>query len=381
MSNSFVAVVAVGLTVFGLAFIATEADIGLGEDQPDERIFFDKDIGQVGNIESDVRNVNLGSFTVGEGRGNIQVYRRDSVEISQGRIFSDPIKFSYNASVPENGSVSFRVLGREGNGDIYIKVNGETVFSEPMTSDFTGTGSEFEIGAEHIDRGVNKFKIGAKRGSWLSPTSYDLENIEVEVNDRDFHERIETFRIFENEFENLNDVELSFRIPSQTSQVESPLEIRVNNNTIREDTLVGNEYTEELTTENSGLNPGRNKIHFLTFGQGFYQIDNAIVDIHYSVTTNQASRSERIELSAADIGFINRENTFTELRYDYTNINDPNRVNITLNDRSYDLRPQNGENQLEIEEDVLKEGDNILTLSGPSSFEIENLRLISSKTD
>ncbi len=376
MSNSFVAVLAVGLTVFGLAFIATEVGPGL-QDDTEEMTFFDKDIGQVGETQTDTRPIQIGSFTVGEGRGNVQAYRRDSAEVSQGRIGSNPITFTYEASQPREGSVSFRVIGREGNGNIFIEVNGEKIFEQPMTSDFTGTGSEFTVPQRVLQQGTNNFKIGATRGSFFSPTTYSLENIQAEVNDRDFHDRVETFRMFENEFENLYSTELSFRIPAETVQIDAPLQIRVNNNTVREDTLARGNYEVELTPENSDLRPGRNSIRFLTFDQAFYKISNAAINVQYAVTTSSDAATERINLSDSEIRFANREGTKEELRFSYTNLNNPNNLQIDLNNETYNLEPENGPNTVEVEEGVLSE-DNVLTISSEGSFRMENLQLGSS---
>jgi len=375
MSNAFVAVLAVGLTVFGLAFIATEVGPGLQEDQT-EMTYFNQDIGQVGETETDSRPVELGSFSVGEGRGDVQAYRADRMEVSQGRITGDPLTFEYEASQPRDGSVSFRVIGREGNGNIYIEVNGNRIFEEPMTSDFTGTGSEFTVERQYLNQGENNFEIGATRGSLLSPTEYTLENIRAEVNDRNFHDRVETFRMFENEFENLHTTELSFRIPAETTQVDAPLQIRVNNNTVREDTLARGEYDVELTPENSDLRPGRNTVRFLTFDQAFYQIENNVIDVQYSVTTDSGAITREIDLNSSQLSFAQREDTQEELRFRYTNLNNPNSLQIDLNDASFDLTPQNGANTFELNETVIQE-ENILTLRSPGSFRMENLQLAS----
>ena len=375
MSNAFVAVLAVGLTVFGLAFIATEVGPGLQEDQT-EMTYFNQDIGQVGETETDSRPIELGSFSVGEGRGDVQAYRADRMEVSQGRITGDPLTFEYEASQPRDGSVSFRVIGREGNGNIYIEVNGNRIFEEPMTSDFTGTGSEFTVESQYLERGTNSFEIGPTRGSLFSPTKYTLENIRAEVNDRNFHDRVETFRMFENEFENLGDTALNFRIPAETSQIDAPLEIRVNNNTVRRDTLARGNYEVELTPENSDLRPGRNTVRFLTFDQAFYEIENSVIDVQYSVTTDSGAVTREIGLNSSQLSFAQREDTQEELRFSYTNLNNPNSLQIDLNDASFDLTPQNGANTVDLNETVIQE-DNILTLSSPGSFRMENLQLAS----
>lgn len=380
MANAFAAVLAVGISIFGLAFIAAELDYGVSTEEEDERIFFEKDIGQVGETTTDTRPVEFGSFSVGQTRGDIQVFRRDSAEVSQGRVFSSPLTFEYEADVPEEGEVSFRVVGRDGNGPIYIKVNGEKIFEEPMTRDFTGTPSEFEIEARHLDRGTNEIEIGAGRGSMMSPTTYYLENIQAEINDEAFHDRVETFRMYENEFENLHSVELNFRVPAETARIDAPLEIRANGNTVFEETVARGEYEVELRPEEADLSTGMNTLRFLTFDQASYRLENSILNVHYGVTTGRESVTEEVELSSADLDFVEQEDTSEKLRFQYTNLNNPNDLKIELNDEVYDLNPQTGGNTVEFEEGVLEE-TNIITFSSNGSFRMENLQLMSERVD
>lgn len=376
MEQAFAVVLVAGLTVFGLAFVGME---GFTTEEPqNEMVIFDKSIGTVGDVTEDLRTTEIGTFTVGEGRGDVQAFRIDEEKISNGRIFNSPLTFQYEASQPKNGTLDFRVIGRDGSGSVYFEVNGNRIFEEPMVSDFSGSGTTIEVGQQVLDSGVNNFELGTTKGGILSSTEYLLEDIELEVNDRNYHERRENFDMYTHEFQNFRGATLNFRIPADSSVPQEPLEIRVNDNTVSEQTRAQGEYSVELTEENSELRPGQNEIHFLTSGQAFYDVENAYIEVGYAVTSDPESRTETIELSESEIEFVNDKNTEETLEFDYVNLNNPNDLQIDLNNETYDLTPQNGQNTKEINEEVLEE-ENILTLSSQGSFRIENLQLVSKR--
>jgi hypothetical protein len=374
MEQAFAVVFIAGLTVFGLAFVGMQ---GFSTENPgNEMVLFNKSIGTVGDVTEDVRTVELGTFTVGEGRGEIQAFRSDEERVSHGRLFGDPLSFQYNASQPRNGTIDFRVIGREGSGSIFVNVNGNRIFEEPMVSDFSGTGTTVEIGQSVLGPGINNFRVGTTKGGLLGATEYLLEDIEVEINDRKYHERRETFDMYTHEFQNFRGADLNFRIPLDDSVPAEDLEIRVNGNTISEQTRAQGEYTVEINEDNADLRPGQNTIHFLTSGQAFYDVENANIEVGYAVTSDPESRSERIDLSSSELDYVNEGSTTEYLEFEYVNLNNPNQVTINLNDESFDLRPQNGWNEIELEEGVLEE-NNILTYSSEGSFRMENLQLVS----
>lgn len=379
MEQGFAVVLVAGLTVFGLVFIATEADFS-NEDPENELTMLDKSIGTVGDVTEDFRTVEIGSFSVGEGRGDIQAYRTDDATVSSGLILGNSLTFQYEASQPRDGNLTFRVIGREGSGSLYFDVNGKRIFEEPMTSDFSGSGTEIEIEQSDLGPGVNNFEIGSTKGGFLSSTTYTLEDIEVEINDRDYHERSENFQMYTHEFENFRGAELSFRIPVDSSVPEQPLEIRVNGNTVSEETRGQGEYTLDLDTENSELRPGQNNMRFMTSGQAFYQIENANIEVGYAVTSDPESYSERFNLEDSDLDFVNREDTSEQIVFGYTNLNNPNDLRIDFNDETYNLTPRNGRNTVALDEGLFEE-ENILTLSSQGSFRIENLRVTSTVTE
>jgi len=379
MEQGFAAVLVIGLTVFGLAFIANESNLSTSEEPADELTIFDKNVGTVGDVTEDFRTVEIGQFSVGEGRGDVQAYRSDSGEISNGFLSKNSINFDYNASQPRDGELSFRVIGREGSGSVYFEVNGEKIFEEPMTSDFSGTGTEIDIRQGILDSGINTFELGTTRGGLLGDTTYSLENIELEVNDRNYHERVENFRIYTHELENFRGAQASFTIPLDDSVPSNPLEIRVNGNTVSEETRAQGDYSVDIDTSNADLRPGRNTIRFTTSGRSFYNLENTDVRVEYAVTSDPETRSERINLSEGELEFVDREDTSERIEFNYVNLNNPNNLQIDLNDESYELRPQNGVNTVEINEGVLEE-DNILSLSSEGSFRMENLQL-SSRVD
>lgn len=378
MEQAFAVVFIAGLTVFGLAFVGMQ---GFTTEEPESQIvLFNKTLGTIGDVTPDSRTFNYGSFTVGEGRGQVQAFRSDEETVSHGRIFSDSLSFQYNASQPRNGTLSFRVIGREGDGSVFVDVNGNRIFEEPMVSDFSGTGTEVSIGQDVLGPGINNFNIGTTKGGLLGTSEYLLEDIELEIDDRKYHERRETFSMYTHEFNNFRGAEVGFRIPADASTPGEPLEIRVNDNVISEQTRAQGEYSVELTEENSDLRPGQNEIHFLTSGQAFYDIENAYIEVGYAVTSEPESQTEEIQLSGSELDFVNNEGTEEALNFNYVNLNNPNSLQIDLNDESYSLTPENGVNTKTIEEGVLEE-NNILTLSSQGSFRLENLELVSERPE
>lgn len=378
MEQAFAVVFIAGLTVFGLAFVGMQ---GFTTEEPESQIvLFNKTLGTIGDVTEDIRTVELGTFTVGEGRGQVQAFRSDEETVSHGRIFSDSLSFQYNASQPRNGTLSFRVIGREGDGSVFVDVNGNRIFEEPMVSDFSGTGTEVSIGQDVLGPGINNFNIGTTKGGLLGTSEYLLEDIELEIDDRKYHERRETFSMYTHEFNNFRGAEVGFRIPADASTPGEPLEIRVNDNVISEQTRAQGEYSVELTEENSDLRPGQNEIHFLTSGQAFYEIENAYIEVGYAVTSDPESQTEEIKLSGSELDFVNNEGTEEALNFNYVNLNNPNSLQIDLNDESYSLTPENGFNTKTIEEGVLEE-NNILTLSSQGSFRLENLELVSERPE
>lgn len=378
MEQAFAVVFIAGLTVFGLAFVGMQ---GFTTEEPESQIvLFNKTLGTIGDVTEDIRTVELGTFTVGEGRGQVQAFRSDEETVSHGRIFSDSLSFQYNASQPRNGTLRFRVIGREGDGSVFVDVNGNRIFQEPMVSDFSGTGTEVSIGQDVLGPGINNFNIGTTKGGLLGTSEYLLEDIELEIDDRKYHERRETFSMYTHEFNNFRGAEVGFRIPADASTPGEPLEIRVNDNVISEQTRAQGEYSVELTEENSDLRPGQNEIHFLTSGQAFYEIENAYIEVGYAVTSDPESQTEEIKLSGSELDFVNNEGTEEALNFNYVNLNNPNSLQIDLNDESYSLTPENGFNTKTIEEGVLEE-NNILTLSSQGSFRLENLELVSERPE
>ncbi len=378
MSESFIAVLVAGLTIFGLVYIAMDSDLG-PEDQPEEKIFLDKNIGTIGDVTEDFRTSEYGSFTVGEGRGDVQAYRSRTADLYRGLLSSETINFEYEASQPQDGELSFRVIGRDGSGAVYVEVNGERIFEEPMVSDFTGEGTTVEIQEENLRTGENSFEIGTTRGGLLSSTSYGLEDVLVEVNDRTMHERNEALRLYSHELDNFREADLLFNINVDSSIPENPLEITVNDNEVFSETVGHGEYNISLTPENADLRTGHNNINFKTSGPSLYELENVNTQIRYGVTGETEAHTEEFELSQSELDFINREDTEKAIEFNYRNINNPNELKIDLNNETYELEPSNGDNTVEIEEGVLEE-ENILTLSSEGSFRMEKLQLTSRET-
>ena len=133
MSQEFGAVVAAGLAILGLAFVASQGSYDFGSTQrTDSMELLKKSYGELGEASSDARTVSLGSFSVGEARGDILVKRADNIRVESKPLDTDNYRFSYNATQPRTGTVEFEVLGKKGKGAVYVKVNGKKVFQSRL---------------------------------------------------------------------------------------------------------------------------------------------------------------------------------------------------------------------------------------------------------
>ena len=158
MEQGFAVVLVAGLAVFGLMFIASESDLTSPDSPSQEQVvLLERNIGNVGGAETDIRNVSFRDFTVGEARGDIQAYNAQSADISNGFLSGDSINIEYNATQPRRGQINFEVLGRTGQGKIYAEVNGNRVFEAATV---TGATPEINFTTEVLKSGINDIKIG-----------------------------------------------------------------------------------------------------------------------------------------------------------------------------------------------------------------------------
>lgn len=283
MEEKFGVVVAIGLTFFGLMLIASE-DMGLnldfgGKDR-DSVEMLSVNPGSIGEANSDIRTASLGSFNVGEGRGDIQVRRDDQVTVSNSLFSGSPLQFSYNATQPEHANISFEVLGKEGSGAVYIEANGERVFEEQLV---TSGDENVRISSENLVPGVNEFEVGATKGGMFSSSEYALEDFRATVNDRKFSDYRDSFQMYDYELQDYGFVgaNLTFTIPADAAVATEPLEIYVNGNQVFNARSVRSDQSIEIPRAEANLHPGYNTISFETEDDATYSIENAQVTVRY----------------------------------------------------------------------------------------------------
>lgn len=378
MDNPFPVIVVIGLTLFGLAFIADqEFNFSLGEEEENDQIvLIHENIGQIGDSQEDERTVRFENFTVGDLRGDIQVFLSEREEISNSLFSSQSIEFSYDATQPRDGKVEFEVLGKEGTGAVFVEVNGERVFEEAMIS---GNQPEIEIPEGYFRNGENNVKIGTNKGGIFSSSRYDLKDIEVEVNDRGFHDRREGFQMYDYELQDLRETMLTFSLES--SIMNEPLDIEINNNTVFSEPITrvtGREV--DVDPDEVNLNPGRNTIRFSTGQDSEYVFENAQFTVRYIGTTRQENVNVDFELSSGQKRFVDESDTVEELKFNYQNLLPSFReMTVTLNGEEHTFTPGNGPNAWTIPEDTLREGDNELTIESDGAYRMENLRIVSER--
>lgn len=378
MAERFGVVVAIGLTFFGLMLIASQdIDIGFGEDPRDGVVMMSENFGELGGATEDVRTMRFGSFNVGEGLGDIRAYRSDRETLSRSLFSSSTVNFDYNATQPRYAELSFEVLGTDGSGALYVEANGERVFEEQLVSTAQET---VNISSDALNNGMNDFEIGVNRGGLLGSTEYVIEDVELHVRDRRFNDHIESFRLHQYEIRDFVESNISFNIPVDGSVVTQPLEIDVNDNNVFSQTSVRSDQQVSITPSNADLRPGLNTVRFSTEDDAEYELENTQLSVRYIGTTQGAERTEEFQLTDQQISFIGRDDTLEEVKFNFQTLSGNRDLQITVNDYETDVNARNGENVIELPEDVF-ENDNSFTVSGDGSFIMNDVEITSEVAD
>jgi hypothetical protein len=371
MAQQFAAILGVGLAIFGLFFIAS-GEFGGG--QPSESMtLYENSFGQVGAANEDYRNINFGEVTVGETRGNIPVYTREEVTVSDKLLGGQTETINYNATQPQTGNVSFEVLGKNGDGRLTVKVNGETIFSNYLVSTADET---IEIPSGALDSGMNTIQVGASRAGFFGSLEYALEDFEVVVNDRKYHDYETSFRMYEYEVQDFDTAELNFRIPPGQATKNSPLEVYVNDNRLFSQRTVRGEQSIEVTPQNSDLQPGYNEIRFETNSDSAYTLEQASLSVRYRGAVQLEEIEDAFSLNETQLSYAQRDDTNETLRFNYQNLLSNEPMNVTLNDETFELTPENGVNEININSDILQ-SQNQVSVRSRNVYELNDLRLVS----
>ena len=379
MAERFGVVVAVGLTFFGLMLIAAQdvgIQIGGGSSPPDRLVLTSQNFGEVGGARTDIRTSNLGSFTIGEGRGNIRAYRDDKVDISNSLLSSNSIEFEYNATQPTQAAMSFEVLGKTGNGAVYVQVNGKKIFEEKLVTTATET---INVSGDDLKPVMNSFKVGTTKGGLLSSTTYALEDFEATVNDRKFNDHVDSFQMYQYELEEYVGTNLSFNIPVDSSIITKPLQISVNDNNVFDSRSVRSDKSINIPRSDAELQPGYNTIKFETEADATYEIENAQVTVRYIGITESADREISFEINESNLDYVNRENTDESVMFDYQEVTGSNTLYLEIGEFNRTISPVNGPNTMELPEGILSE-TNTLQFESEGSFTLNNFRIISERS-
>lgn len=377
MEQSFLAVLAGGFLVFGLFLLMSAGgDIGLpgfGQQTPDEMVFMDKGFGTVGATKSDFRTIGLGDFTVGEARGMVTGYTNNRAEISDSLFSSNKLWFQYNATQPRDASLSFEVLGREGRGQVFVKVNGEQVYKEYLIA----TGSpEITIQEGLLNPGMNKIQVGVYRQNFIGSSKYALEEIEFKANDRKFHDYDTSFTLYPYEIQDFTGAKMSFSITESIKT--SPLTISVNDNTVYSKPQVRTSgETVEITPTNADLRPGLNEVTFSTDRPSKYVIDNAQVTTKYLGSVRSGDASTTFGLNQSQISYADRNDTREYVSFNYRALMPSTRpLMVRMNGFEETINPSNGFNRLEIPSTQF-ERNNRLAFFSNGTYNMERVRVYS----
>ncbi|MFB6199296.1 MAG: hypothetical protein ABEJ83_00330 [Candidatus Nanohaloarchaea archaeon] len=377
MEGKFLPILAVGLTIFGLIFIANSTDTdGLftGGSDTMSMTLYETSLGKVGQTNSDFRTIDLGSFTAGETRGMIEAYSKDRAEVTSGLFGGKTVKFRYNGTQPFEGNLTFEVLGRKGDGKVWVKVNGKKVFEKALISTATPTVT---IPRQNLNPGMNTIRIGASSGL-LSSVTYALEDIQAVINDRKFHNYEDSFVIYSYELQDYVKSPLSFTV---TKAIKTkPLKISINGNKVFSDKLVRVQNKKvEVNPSNADLHPGANKIEFSTEGSAVYHIQDAELTMHYMANIDRKNFSTVFELNQTQLDYVKKDSTAEKLVFDYQNLlPSPRPVYIKFNSFNKTFIPENAVNRISLDEKHFKE-ENSLNIQSNGTYKISQISIKSQK--
>lgn len=378
----FVTVVVLGISVFGLFFIADQAEGNIFDfpsaQEPTQRMVFEqKSPGTVGRSNPDHRTISFGDFTVGEARGSINAYSRSQQEISDRLLGGEQIWFDYNATQPGAGNISFEVLGRDGRGQVYVDVNDERIYSEYLVS----SGSpEIEIPKEVLNSGMNRFEIGVNRKSFLGSSKYVLEDVEVNVNDRKFHDYSDNFQIYQYELEDYVESPLTFQVSNSVKT--SPLEVFINDEQVYSKAQVRAQESVQITPQNSDLHTGANTIRFETDSRpAQYTIQNTQLTMRYVGNSQGENVLANFGINESGLRYARRDDTTEYITFDYQNLlPSPREMHIQLNDFTTTITPTNGQNRINFSASELRES-NYLAIQSRGTYQMNNLRVESIRSE
>lgn len=371
MEENFAVVLVAGLAVFGLLFVASQ-NLSTSSEAP-QKVFVEKSFGKTGEGTQDLRTVSFGGFTVGEGRGDIQAYTAERDTVSNKLFGGEKIVIDYNATAPRGGHVSFEVLGKDGRGPLFVKVNGNTVFREKLVI----TGSpEINISEDVFKPGVNRIVIGADSGLFSS-TKYSIEDVRVTVNDRKFHDYEDTFQVYEHEVQNFVSSNLTFTIPVDSSVPSRPLRIYVNDNLVFNRKISRSTQEVEINTQNANLHTGLNTIRFETDGESRYELENVDMSVRYIGTVSPGNANVDFSMNSSALNYANRENTAEYVNFNYQSLLPQERkMIIELNGFQKQHMPTPGLNSISLPEKTLQ-GQNTLTIRSNGSYQLNQVKVLS----
>ena len=374
MENEFAVILVAGLAVFGLFFVASQ-EYNFNNQETSELTLYTEDFGQIGDATQDVRTVNFGDFSVGEGRGSVQAYRTQEATLHNKLFGGEKITVNYNATAPKDGHIAFEVLGKDGNGAVYVKVNGNKIFEEKLVT--TGTPS-INISEDILRPGNNNIEIGTRRGGLFGSTEYSIEDLEITVNDRKFNDYEKSFRVYQYEKQEFSAANLTFTLPVDSSTRTEPLEVYVNDEQVFAREI--SRSTQSISLDRDQISTGYNTVRFETEGEARYDLENTDLSIRYFGTIEPGTAEASFELNQSSLAFADREETNEYVNFEYTNLMPSSSpVTVEINDYSEEIDPGQF-TSVSLPEGALKQ-QNDLRLSGNGSYTVRNLKVVSQRSE
>lgn len=374
--EDFVKVLIVGLFIFALAIVV------LGQlpsvlDESDEKtidsgtIYSSIAVGDVGLISSRSRDIPLGSFSVGYTLGKDNALSEDRVVIENGWFRKNSKHIRFSGIDADRAIIEFDVSDMNDYGNLSIYLNNELIYNNLTYM------RRFMLLAEDL-LDDNELVISATSSAFKfwAPTTYVLENINVDIERFDDKTNVMPFEIFPYEFDGWGRGTLSFSVDAVEGYEN--LLVMINGKTVYEGRpLPGDIIEKDFTKKDTSLTIGENLITFKT-GKGVnYDMENIGLTIFYYASGEANTKVINFNADRWWTILAETANVTGELKFFVEKVNLDSGITVYLNDKVYYL-PHLNEKEwvyLDFNSDDLKPDDNELKFSATGSYRVGALEL------
>ena len=339
-------------------------------------VVFKDRIGSVGNVKEAQRVMDLGSFSVGYNLGEDVLADEDVVWIQNGLFVSKVYSRGFEVLNPKMAVLRFYVNDSNGYGRLIVEVNGKEVYSNYSLG-------WVEIQIYDFKEGYNEINIYAESSGmrmW-APTTYQLLNLELVVNDfKDNRVKI-PFVVEDYEFNGWRNGFLSFYVTD--SKPSRDLKVLINDVPV----YSGRPYASDepikvdVSKYEDNLRMGENFVEFYVDSEdrdSYYDINSVLLKFFFYGSDNYLEAVRTFDISSRRMLFLSKEN-FTARLYVYaSSVLVDNGISVELNGHEYSNRKFGNKGYIiyDVDPNLLRNEDNYIKIKTAGAYNIDKVELV-----